>query len=156
MAMQSPLSDEPFEGDDERIALFADINITPLTDVILVLLIIFMVSTSAMLDAVREGRLDVNLPKSHSGSQGAIIQNAVVINILKDGQIILEDKLFSLEELKKRIKEIHDEKPQTTVIVNADGDLRHRRVVEVIETASEVGFAHVSIATENDEGQDTP
>ena len=129
-------------------AFFAEINITPLTDVILVLLIIFMVSSSAMMDAVREGRLDVSLPQAGSTTATAEDSPTLVVGLDKEGQIFVDGEAISEADLAPRLAAVHTESPSTVVIIDADGQMEHRNVVSVIDRVRAAGFASVGIGTE--------
>src|SRR4029077_6176688 len=96
MAMSGPRSDEGSgEGD-----LFADINITPLTDIFLVLLIIFMVTSSVMAtDGARAG-VRVNLPKGAT-KEIAANQKDVTVAITTDGKMVVDGKEVSADSLRK-------------------------------------------------------
>src|SRR5882762_9381339 len=92
-------------------AVFADINITPLTDIFLVLLIIFMVTTTAAVEAGQGGAgagVRVDLPK---GAAREIQQAArdFPVAILQDGQTIIEGKVVDAGALKDRLEKLHKE-----------------------------------------------
>lgn len=144
----APEQDGADDGAGDEAGLFAEINITPLTDVILVLLIIFMVSSSAMIDAVREGRLDIDLPRSASQRQQPTVKQSTVIGVLKDGRIVLDGEVLGEEELRERLEALRRRSPEAAVIINADGDLQHRSVVRLLDLVGGLGFPTVSIATE--------
>ncbi|MEK7704628.1 MAG: biopolymer transporter ExbD, partial [Myxococcota bacterium] len=72
--------DEGFGGP----SVFAEINITPLTDVVFVLLIIFMVGSGAMIEAARHGELDVSLPRAGASSTPAQAPAEIVVALLRD------------------------------------------------------------------------
>lgn len=147
MPFQAPKqSDEP--ADDDA-GIFAEINITPLTDVILVLLIIFMVSSSAMVDAMREGRLDVALPKAGSAATPNSEAKTLVVGVAPDGRLFVHGKFVSEEELDKVLGDTHKEDANTVVIVDADGHLEHRNVVNIIDKVRAAGFSTVGIGAES-------
>jgi biopolymer transport protein ExbD len=105
-----------------------EINITPFVDVVLVLLVIFMVTTPIM---VKEG-LKVNLPKtltSDSLSKSASIGIAVT----KEGQILFGGKLLSDTDIQNRLSEIYKSAPETQFLISADTEARHGDVVRVID-----------------------
>ena len=146
----------PFQGpkhedanDDADVGLFAEINITPLTDVILVLLIIFMVSSSAMVDAMREGKLDVTLPQAGHAAQAATEAQTLVVGLAADGRLFVKGQFISTDELQKVLKDAHKADPNTVVIVDADGRLEHHKVVAVIDEVRSAGFGTVGIGAEN-------
>src|SRR3954463_10706117 len=95
MAMKGPSSDEDGDG-----AIFAEINITPLTDIFLVLLIIFMVCSTVMArqDAARAG-MKVNLPKG-AAQEVAPGSSDVTVAVTTTGDIVVDGKVVSPDQLK--------------------------------------------------------
>ena len=139
---------EAYPGDAEQGGLFAEINITPLTDVVLVLLIIFMVSSSAMVDAVRSGHLDVSLPPAGHADGGQEGSATLVVGIARDGRAFIGEKVVDREHLEALLARTHQEAPQTAIIVDADGGLEHRHVVELIDRVRAAGFTQVGIGAQ--------
>jgi biopolymer transport protein ExbD len=142
MAISGPKSD----GDGSESDLFADINITPLTDIFLVLLIIFMVTSSVMAtDGARAG-VRVNLPK---GATKEISSNAkdVTVAITTDGKMVVDGKEVSADALRKMFDEARSRDPETQVVVQADEATHHGRVVAVMELAKAAGLRRLAIAT---------
>lgn len=140
-----------YSGDDGADAdehIFSDINITPFTDVILVLLIIFMVSSSAMVDAARQGRLDVTLPQAGHVAEGAAPKEPLVVGVAADGRLFARGQFCNREGLAELLRETYAVSPDTVVIVDADGTLPHRKVVDVIDAVRAAGFAVVGIGAE--------
>jgi biopolymer transport protein ExbD len=142
MAMMGPKGDDAGgEGD-----LFADINITPLTDIFLVLLIIFMVTSSVMAtDGARAG-VRVNLPK---GATKEISSSAkdVTVAITTDGKMVVDGKEVSADSLRKIFDDAKARDPETQVVVQADEATHHGRVVAVMELAKAAGLRRLAIAT---------
>jgi biopolymer transport protein ExbD len=105
-----------------------EINITPFVDVVLVLLVIFMVTTPIM---IKEG-LKVNLPKTLTSDS---ISKAVSIGIAvsKEGQIFLAGTLVSPNDLELKLIEFSKTAPDTQFLISADSDSRHGDVVKVID-----------------------
>ena len=138
------------EAGEADTPLFAEINITPFTDVILVLLIIFMVSSSAMVDAAREGHLQVTLPQAGHAAQPNDATQALVLGIAADGRLFVHGRFVSEDELTSVLTATHAEAPSTTVIVDADGALTHHTVVQVIDRVRAAGFPTVGIGAAAD------
>src|SRR5262245_21752460 len=142
MAMSGPKSNG---GEEEEI--FADINITPLTDIFLVLLIIFMVTSSVMAssDAARAG-VKVNLPK---GAAKEIASSArdVTVAITTDGKMVVDGKETSADSLRALFVAAQKRDPDTQVVVQADEATHHGRVVAVMELAKSAGLRRLAIAT---------
>src|SRR5437868_2386520 len=104
MAMSGPgeRADDD-DGEDEG-GIFAEINVTPLVDVMLVLLIIFMVSTTIITEEVQSAGIKVDLPKS-SAKGGALDKADVIIALTKEGQIVHAGESYTIEQLKDVLEE---------------------------------------------------
>ena len=132
-------------GDDEG-ELFADINITPLTDIFLVLLIIFMVTSSVMAtDGARAG-VRVNLPKGATKEIASSTKD-VTVAITTDGKMVVDGKEVSADGLRRMFEEAKARDAETQVVVQADEATHHGRVVAVMELAKAAGLRRLAIAT---------
>src|SRR5437764_11734222 len=121
MAM-SKLPGETDEGGD---GVFADINITPLTDVFLVLLIIFMVTSSAIVESQNgSSGVKVNLPKG-GATDVRTTQNDLPVAVLLDGRTVVGGKVVNVDELKAAFAAAMARNPETTIIVQADSGVPH-------------------------------
>jgi biopolymer transport protein ExbD len=142
MGMMGPKGDDAgSEGD-----LFADINITPLTDIFLVLLIIFMVTSSVMAtDGARAG-VRVNLPKGAT-KEISSSQKDVTVAITTDGKMVVDGKEVSADSLRKIFDDAKARDGETQVVVQADEATHHGRVVAVMELAKAAGLRRLAIAT---------
>jgi biopolymer transport protein ExbD len=136
------------EGELESVGgIFSDINITPLTDIFLVLLIIFMVTTTAIHEAGKEeGGFKVNLPKGGKGEAGGIPRD-VTVAILADGRVVVGGKVLDPDALRAAFAEAHGRSAETLVLFQADEGVPHGRVVQVMEQAREAGLSRLAIAT---------
>ena len=144
MAASGPSDDGDGEG-----GLFADINITPLTDIFLVLLIIFMVTTTAIAEqAADKGGFKVSLPKAGKGDATAAHDLAVAI--LADGRVVVCGKVVEEAELRGLLEKAHDQNADTLVLVQADAGVIHGRVVAVMDLARRAGLSRLAIATHTD------
>ncbi|HLK99302.1 MAG TPA: biopolymer transporter ExbD [Myxococcaceae bacterium] len=139
----------PGNDDDEGgDGVFAEINITPLTDLFLVLLIIFMVTSSVIVQqgpggGARAG-LKVNLPKGGSADVTARSTDLSVA-VLADGQFVLGGTIVSGDELSRAFDKARADNPDTVVIVQADEGVPHGTVVEVMELAKKAGLGQLAI-----------
>jgi biopolymer transport protein ExbD len=141
MAISGPKGDGDGEGD-----LFADINITPLTDIFLVLLIIFMVTSSVMAtDGARAG-VRVNLPKGATKEISTTAKD-VTVAITTDGKMVVDGKEVSADSLRKIFDDARARDAETQVVVQADEATHHGRVVAVMELAKAAGLRRLAIAT---------
>ena len=132
-------------SDTEDDAIVAEINITPLTDIFLVLLIIFMISSSAML----EGGLQVKLPTAKTT---ALTQNQVgkptFVTIAKDGQILVNEKKASEDQLREVIKESLLKSTDKTVVIRGDESIFLGKAVKIMDAARGAGAEKIALATQ--------
>ena len=139
------------EGDE---GVFAEINITPLTDIFLVLLIIFMVTSSVIVQQGPGGGakagLKVNLPKGGAADVTARTTDMSVA-VLSDGRFVLAGNVVSQDELTKAFEGAKNQNPDTVVIVQADEGVPHGTVVQVMELAKKAGLAQLAIGVREGE-----
>jgi biopolymer transport protein ExbD len=126
--------------------VFSEINITPLTDIFLVLLIIFMVA-SPLIEASGQGAksgLKVNLPKGGAADVN-VQQTDLSVAILSDGRILLSGDVVTADELKRAFDDAKVKNADTLVVVQADEGVAHGKVVEVMEMAKGAGLGQLAI-----------
>lgn len=133
-------------GDLEDEGIFAEINITPLTDIFLVLLIIFMVTSSVMADAGAKSGMRVNLPKGAMREVNVASQD-VTIAITQDGKMVIKGQPVDATQLAKIFADAKASNPDTQVVVQADESTHHGKVVGVMELAKTAGLHRLAIAT---------
>lgn len=133
-------------GDLEDEGIFAEINITPLTDIFLVLLIIFMVTSSVMADAGAKSGMRVNLPKGAMREVNVAAQD-VTIAITQDGKMVVKGQPVDATQLAKIFADAKASNPDTQVVVQADESTHHGKVVGVMELAKTAGLHRLAIAT---------
>lgn len=123
--------------------LVAEINITPFTDVILVLLVIFMITTPL----ITQSMIKVKLPQAKSGVPvEGTRQVQAGITITNEGLIYLEEKLVTRKELKERIALIHEDNPGLSVLLRSDRLVQFKNIVGVLDILSELGIKNLNIA----------
>ena len=149
MAMSGPHKSSHHDDDEFAPAVFSEINITPLTDIFLVLLIIFMVGSSIVVEQAQGGGtgVRVDLPKGAAKELHAAPRDFPVA-ILKDGTLVVEGKSIEIGALKERFQKLAKDWPEAQVIIQADTGVAHGKVVEVMESAKSVGIERLAIATE--------
>jgi biopolymer transport protein ExbD len=129
--------------------LVADINITPFTDVILVLLVIFMITTPL----ISQSNIKVNLPEAVSGLPVKKSRHLEAeVTITREGAVYLDGKLATRKELKEQIKKMFASDPDLTVTVRSDKFVRFQEIVNVLDPLTELGVTKLNIATINEAG----
>jgi biopolymer transport protein ExbD len=126
-----------------RSQVMAEINITPFTDVVLVLLIIFMVSASFM---GSQRALSVNLPSARNSEPVRQKQN-VNVTIDAKGQVYLDGNPWSVDDMSKELKARNDQKPVDMVIVRADKGVQYEKVVRVMDAVKQAGIENIAFPT---------
>ena len=134
----------------KRRKLKNEINVVPYIDVMLVLLIIFMVTTPLM-----NLGTDINLPDSRAMSLGSP-QDPVVVSVYPDGQLALmveqQNTSVSREELVVRLRGIHTQNPDATILVGGDGAASYQLIMNAIDSINEAGITRVSLISRPAEG----
>jgi biopolymer transport protein ExbD len=126
-------------SDDEPIS---EINIVPFVDIILVVLIIFMVTTPIIM----KPSINVNLPQAGSGDETTPSEFAVTVQ--PDGAIVLNGKPSDEAAVTEFAKEMIAKRPDIQAIISADKDVPHGRVVTVIDVIKSAGVKRFAIATD--------
>jgi biopolymer transport protein TolR len=125
-----------------RKGLFAGINITPFTDVVLVLLIIFMVATPILIQA----GLKVNLPKASTADIHS--QNNIVITIDMAGNVYLDNDKVQLSGLRSGLVAALKKKPDAPVVIMGDREVRYDLVIQVLDLVRASGVSKLSLGVE--------
>ncbi len=128
----------------ENDRLISEINITPLTDVMLVLLVIFMVTTPFIMTESFKIKLPKAITSDTEPGKGA------VLSINESGVVNLNGKNVPLDGLYSELKKAFDSGVDKNVVVKADGNTRHGVIVKALDAAKLAGATKLSIATERE------
>ncbi len=120
-----------------------EINITPMLDVVFIMLIFFIVTASF----VKEAGIDVNKPEGQTAQ--AKEKANILIAIDSEGAIWIDRRQVDPRAVRANIERLHAENPQGTVVIQADRDARTGALVQVMDAARQAGVYDVAIAADN-------
>ncbi|PCD77817.1 ExbD/TolR family protein [Pseudothioclava arenosa] len=130
-------------GRGARHQAMAEINVTPMVDVMLVLLIIFMVAAPMMTVGV-----PLELPKTAAKAVPTEQEEPLTISLQLDGTVSMMNAPVPMEELIGRLQAVAQERDSDKVFLRADGGIEYGRVVEVMGALNAGGFANITLVTD--------
>jgi biopolymer transport protein TolR len=131
-------------GDDDSV--MADINVTPLVDVMLVLLIIFMIAAPMLHQGI-----EVALPRAQAQNLPMRTEDPLVLSIDRDGKVFLKETQVELEDLVEQLKAQIESRGDDAVFLKGDRDVPYGRIVEVLDVLHRGGIIHVGMVTDQPE-----
>jgi len=129
--MQIQSEDKPYD----------EINITPMLDLAYVLLVIFIIMTTASVQGTK-----VNLPKA-SAAPNLGKASTEAITVANDGKIFLDTVPVTLQELEARLQQLKAAKPEFPVVVRGDSAVQYQSVIDVLDVLARLGITQVGLAT---------
>ena len=123
-------------------AMFTEINITPLTDIFLVLLIIMMVVAPTFQSISN----DVTIPEVNNGA--SIEEKNAVVSVTKDGRIFLNDTLVNIDNLAVELEKIKPTVQKQEVVVRADEKAKSSIIMDIMDAAQEAQYKKLVVAGE--------
>jgi len=130
-------------GKLSQASLSSEINVTPLVDVVLVLLIIFMVVTPLIQKGV-----PVNLPVTKDPERTPESDKQLLISVKADGTVYVGPLVIRKDEMEPELKKIFDETPEREVAVKGDREGKYGDVLRVLRAARDAGFSNVGLISQ--------
>lgn len=124
-------------------APMSEINVTPMVDVMLVLLVIFILTAPLMTSAIR-----LDLPQSEGGEAGAVMPS-LSLTVDAQGVLFLNDKPITAEDLRLRLAEAAQRHPNTELELRADQSVPYGRVVEAMGLAQKAGLSRIGFVAQS-------
>jgi biopolymer transport protein ExbD len=126
-------------GDDKS---YDDINVTPMVDLYLVLLLIFIIMTTAGVQGTK-----VDLPKSSAKPADLSAPKSRAITVNNEGKVFLDTLPVTLAELEDRLKQQQSATPEFPVIVRGDRQTQYQGIMDVLDVCGRLGISQVGLAT---------
>lgn len=127
---------------NNRQSSFSEINITPMVDVMLVLLVIFMVAAPMMTSGVT-----VDLPKTNAAPVAGQ-DEPLSVSVKKDGKVFLQETQIQLKDLQTKLNAVAKENKDTRIFVRGDKSVDYGRIMQVVAEINAGGFTKVALITE--------
>jgi biopolymer transport protein ExbD len=131
--MQVQSEDKPYD----------EINITPMLDLAYVLLVIFIIMTTASVQGTK-----VNLPKA-SAATSLAKSTTKAITVTNEGKIFLDTEPVTIQELEQRLQQLKVTTPDFPVVIRGDGGTQYQNVIDVLDLLGRLGITQVGLATKS-------
>jgi biopolymer transport protein TolR len=128
-------------GDDDQV--LADINVTPLVDVMLVLLIIFMIAAPMLHQGI-----EVALPRSQAKALPVKVEDPLVVSINKDGLVYIQETPVATADLVERLRSTIARRHDDSVFLKGDREVAYGKIIDVLDILQRGGIQHVGMVTE--------
>lgn len=154
--MQSTPSSEGLAEDEEE-GLFAEINITPLTDVFLVLLIILMVVSASVIEnekerAYQKGMLAeraMQIMTPEGAGDSDLVPEDVLLSVSADRAVFIDDEEVPLAELDARLAAIEDANPATRIVLRGDKSASYDVIMDIIARCAKNNLRNIALASQD-------
>ena len=127
------------DGSDEIV-----MNLAPMIDVVFLLLIFFMVSTTFV---QKEKEMGLELPQAESGDEAEITPDEIVINLMRDGRILISGDELDRSALIEALTRVARRDPETPVTIRGDKEVFHEHVVGVMDACRIAGLSNLGVMT---------
>jgi biopolymer transport protein ExbD len=143
------------EEEDDEGGIFAEINITPLTDVFMVLLIIMMVVSSAVVEEEKEAAYEkaqiaeraMQIMTPDGAGDMEVIPEDIVVTVTPDRVVFVNDKEVPLGELDARFQSIAQKDPRTRIILRGDKSADYEVIMDIITRLNGAGLGNIALAS---------
>jgi biopolymer transport protein ExbD len=125
---------------DPRGGIIEGINVTPLVDIVLVLLVVFIVTAKMVVQPA----VPLDLPTAKTGEE---LQTIFAVTLPADGSLLVDGERVAEDAFLARAKAALADEPELRAVIQADGDVPHRRVIGVLDRLKEAGIARVAFGT---------
>ncbi|MCK4840981.1 MAG: biopolymer transporter ExbD [Methylococcales bacterium] len=122
----------------------ADIDMTPMLDIVFIMLIFFIVTTSF----VKESGIDVNRPTAQTATRKE--QGNIIVAIKSNGDVWIDKRLVDTRAVRANVSRLHAEQPLGSVVIAADKDTKVKVLIQVMDQIRLAGIMNASIATETE------
>lgn len=139
----------PSSNGDEELSPIVEINVTPLVDIMLVLLIIFMVTATLITNPA----IQVDLPQGGSQGKSTTKSPDISVTITRTGEIQYRNQMLKAPALLDELRKEYREHPNSRLIIVADQKAYHGSVVQVMNIAKTVGFKNIGVAIDPNAAQ---
>jgi len=120
-----------------------DVNVTPLLDIVFIMLIFFIVTSTF----VKEPGIEVNRPEAVTASERGLA--SIIVAISDEDEIWINKELVELDEVRIIVEQLRRENPKGTAVVQADAGSKTRLLVEVVNQIRSTGVSDVAVSTED-------
>jgi biopolymer transport protein ExbD len=128
------------QADSEK--SYDDINVTPMVDLYLVLLLIFIIMTTAGVQSVK-----VNLPKAGGPTKKSEGPKTQAITINNEGKLFLNTVPVTIADLEQKLTQLKSKTPEFPVVVRGDSQTQYQGVMDVLDVLGRVGISQIGLAT---------
>lgn len=129
-------------GNRSSVEESSDINMTPMLDIVFIMLIFFIVTTSF----VKESGIDVNRPTAQTSERKE--RGNIIVSIKPNGEIWIDKRVVDIRAVRANVARLHAENPLGSVIIAADRETKTHVLVKVMDQVRMAGITNASIATE--------
>ncbi|MFU8804123.1 MAG: ExbD/TolR family protein [Bradymonadaceae bacterium] len=119
------------------------LELTPLIDVVFLLLIFFLITTTFV--QTTEAEIPINLPEAASGVASEQVERMVLVVTATGGVAIEGEGEVSSANLRARLEELHEQNPMASILLKGDVEATHGKVIELLDVVKQTGFSRVNL-----------